>query len=148
MLELNGDIWRFHDQGYSIVIPTNGVVTRTGELVMGRGLALQAMKKWRSLPGVLGHLVVAYGNHVFDVPHYGLFTFPVKEHWKDRASLTLIERSALELKAKAADGDQIYLPRVGCGNGRLEWKVVRPILKKILTSDRFIVVTLDKFRTG
>ena len=32
-------------------------------------------------------------------------------------------------------------PRVGCGNGALDWKDVRPILRRYL-DDRFILVSL------
>jgi len=146
MREESGDIWQRHDEGYTIVIPTNGTVTRTGELVMGRGLALQAMKRWRSIPSLLGPLVREHGNIVYYLREYMLFTFPVKEHWKDPASLDLIRRSAVQLEAMTKGIPCIYLPRVGCGNGRLEWKTVRPILRKILHHPRFVIIWCPEFR--
>ena len=36
---------------------------------------------------------------------------------------------------------KIYLPKVGCGNGKLDWKNVELILDKYL-DERFIVVDL------
>lgn len=33
----------------------------------------------------------------------------------------------------------IYLPRLGCGCGKLEWDTVREVIKPIL-DDRFIVI--------
>ena len=76
-----------------------------------------------------------------------MITFPVKHNWWEAADLGLIERSASELlkiievkKIKEA----VYLPRPGCGNGRLNWEDVKKILSPILKSDRFHIVTYSR----
>lgn len=77
------------------------------------------------------------------------FSFPVKHNWYEHADLKLIERSAKELVDTIDDifldpddrPPTIYLPRPGCGNGRLKWEDVKPVIEPYL-DDRFVVVTL------
>ena len=143
MKEVQGDIWKFHEQGGWIVIPTNGDLSRWGHLaVMGRGLAKEAKQK---IPGIaygLAKMIEHYGNHVAWFVDIKIITFPVKHHYYQDADLFLIERSVDELK-KLTEGMEgpIYLPRVGCGNGRKKWSDVKPILASL--DDRFVVVTFN-----
>lgn len=145
MREVTGNIWMVACD--AIVIPTNGDVNRHGEAVMGRGLALQAARRYPLLPKVLAHLMRELGNCVLDAyrPRHCPFivTFPVKHHWHEPAQLYLIERSARELVALADHHEygRVALPRVGCGNGALDWADVRPIMERYL-DDRFILVSL------
>jgi len=145
MREATGNIWMVTCD--AIVIPTNGDVNRHGEAVMGRGLALQAARRYPLLPKVLAHLMRELGNRVLDCyrPRHcpTIITFPVKHHWSEPAQLDLIERSARELVALAdhLEYGRVALPRVGCGNGQLDWTDVQPILERYL-DDRFILVSL------
>lgn len=95
MLQITGDIWNFHKLG-PVCVATNGIVKVNGEAVMGAGVALEAAKRFPSLPRELGN-VLDKGNHVWYFSLYNLFTFPTKNHWKDNSSLELIEQSAIEL---------------------------------------------------
>jgi hypothetical protein len=90
------------------------------------------------------------GNHVHDLGWYSsenesvyrIVSFPVKHRWQDAADLELIKRSALELVElvdRNAWARKIKLPRPGCGNGRLRWSDVKPVLEPLL-DDRFVVV--------
>lgn len=148
MREVAGDIWEAHGLGHWIAITTNGIVNRQGKLVMGRGVALQAAKRFDWLPTHLGDRVRDAGNHVHAFPSIRLFSYPVKHHWKEGADLALIERSAKELVDFVTDltarkvGPMIHLVclvRPGCGSGGLEWSQIRPLLAPIL-DDRFIIV--------
>lgn len=145
MKTLTGNIW--YTPADAMVVPTNGDVNRFGEAVMGRGLAAQAARHFPLLPKVLAHLMRELGNHVFDAYRPRgraiIVTFPVKHHWHQSAQLDLIERSTQELVEMANHHEYrtVLLPRVGCGNGQLNWKDVRPILERYL-DDRFILVTL------
>lgn len=137
------NIWSAWEDNYYIVIPTNGFVKTNGECVMGRGLALQAKEKFPQLPLELGKRIVGCGNDVFIFLKYRLLTFPVKTVWYEKAKLELIEKSCKQLeeifKYNLFDLPvPLYLPRVGCGNGKLNWDEVKPILEKYL-DDRFIV---------
>jgi len=114
---------------------------------MGKGLALQAKEKFPELPLELGTRITHYGNKVFVFMLYRLIMFPVKSVWYENAKLELIEKSCKELKEifryNLSDLPvPVYLPKVGCGNGGLNWNEVKPILEKIL-DDRFIVCDLN-----
>jgi hypothetical protein len=129
-----------------IVIPTNGFVKKNGECVMGKGIALQAKEKFPDLPKELGDRIKEFGNRVFTFWKYHIITFPVKHNWWERADLGLIEDSTKELQEifkynLSGIKTPVYLPRVGCGNGKLDWTKVKPILEKYL-DDRFIVTDI------
>ena len=151
MIEVKGDLWTFHEWGQPVVVPTNGSVNARGECVMGRGVALQAARKFPSLARDLGARIRLTDDlRVLRFIQLNLFAFPVKFHWREPADLVLIERSAAQLAMILDDLAEngadvphpVYLPRVGCGNGRLLWKNVRPVLVRHL-DDRFTVVQLE-----
>ena len=133
-----GDLWRHYYEGY-ICITTNGCVKSNGECVMGRGVAFQATQRFPGIAREIGGLIRKGGNHVHVLDRWKLCTLPVKHHWKEEADTALIKDSISELET-VADMLQcnFYLPRPGCGNGRLQWSDVRPFLTHL--SDRFIVV--------
>ena len=110
---------------------------------MGRGCAAEAKQKWPDLARELGYLISGLGNEAFWLPYTAgpLVTFPVKHNWYERADLTLIERSANKIATmRALEGKTIVMPRPGCGNGKLKWSDVKPVLEPIL-DDRFHVIT-------
>jgi len=142
---IRGNIWEFRREGEGkyIVIPTNGSVKSNGECVMGRGLAFQAKVKFPNLPKELGERIKQYGNQVFLWTKYRLITFPVKHNWWEKADINLIIESCnqlMEIFKYNLTGlpTPVYLPKVGCGNGKLNWSEVEPFLEQLL-DDRFIV---------
>jgi hypothetical protein len=144
MKEVFGNLWEFDG---TIAITTNGFVKRDRTCVMGRGCAREAAARFPNLPSDLGRRIRSEGSHVFHFPEHRLITFPVKHNWWEAADPGLIERSARELlkiievkKIKEA----VYLPRPGCGNGRLKWEDVKKILSPILRSDQFHIVTYSR----
>lgn len=142
MLEIEGNIWDFKSSRTPICIPTNGFIKNNGENVMGRGIALQAKQMYPELPGLLGERLHTFGNRVFYFSDYDLITFPSKHVWWDASDPDLIRISGEQLVELTKDQgfEKVYLTRPGCGNGRLTWEVVRPIIAPILKSDNFIVV--------
>lgn len=143
MKEVKGNIWYYWDKKNTfIVIPTNGYVKRNGQAVMGRGCALQAVQRVPHLPRYLGRLIEEYGNKVFQTA-MGIVSFPVKHNWWEKADLTLIEESCkrlVDLSTLPGFKDSTFvMPRVGCGNGKLDWEDVKPILEKYL-GERFLIV--------
>lgn len=60
-----------------------------------------------------------------------LFTFPTKHKWWEDSDLALIDTSmqALVTTGIYLSGCKVYMPRVGCGNGKLHWDQVRPVIQ-------------------
>jgi len=135
---IKDDIWRFQPHSY-VIVPTNGFVKRNGECVMGAGLAQQAKIKNPKLPFLLGQKIEQFGNHVFQFHPFLIITFPVKSVWWLKADLKLIEQSSIELKEliKSVPGG-FCMPKVGCGNGQLDWSQVEPIIEKYLPNVRVV----------
>lgn len=130
IIPVGGRAWR--------VITTNGIVNASGRAVMGRGVAQQAAIRYNTLSVRLARRLKDHGNHVHLFPEWLIATFPVKHHWRDQADEMLILQSALELaetlerNLTSFPDDRFFLPKPGCGNGRLRWEDVEPILDEIL----------------
>lgn len=131
MKEIKGELWDYYDKpDHVICITTNGIVKKTGECVMGRGCAFEATRKVPGIAKVLGQHIKSHGN----VPAFlvrNILSFPVKHHWIEEADLQLIEKSAMWLDAFAElhPMTTFILPRPGCGNGRLTWEIVKPVIE-------------------
>lgn len=142
MKEIIGNIWYYHSNNQWIVVTTNGMLKSNGEAVMGKGIALQAKQRFPFFPQRLGFVIKLYGN----VPHpfhdFKIISFPTKHHWANDSDINLIKIGC----EKLVDGmlllglDVLYLPRLGCGNGNLNWENVKLVLEEYL-DDRFIVVS-------
>ena len=155
MIEVTGNLWSY-DAGLkpwdiARVITTNGTVKNNGEAVMGRGCAREAADMWPRLPEYLGQRLARFGNHVFDLGTWGqvdyLLSMPVKHHWREQASLTLIcqSRNELETVATAIGVECVVLPRPGCGNGGLEWDGDYGVRQHLsVLDDRFHVITYGR----
>jgi hypothetical protein len=141
MKEVTGDIWDYYDKGNWVVITTNGTVKANGEAVMGKGIALQAKQRFPEFPKILGGFITRNGNRPHPFRLIRIITFPVKYYWAQKADISLIEDSCMELVEgmKLLALEVVYMVRPGCGVGGLVWKDVKPILEKYL-DDRFIVV--------
>lgn len=140
------DIWRLLEEGWHIVIPTNGHVNSDGQAVMGRGLAYQCNKLVKGMSIALGKLIKKHGNHVFLFDRQKIITFPTKHFWRDNANLELIQESCVKLRTlmEMNKNIKVAMPKVGCGNGKLNWEQVAPIVQEVLGSkfpqDRFMIV--------
>jgi hypothetical protein len=147
MKEVFGNLWDFAG---IVAITTNGFLKKDGSCVMGRGCAREAAARFPTLPFELGRKIRSEGNHVFYFPEYRLITFPVKQVWWEPADLDLIQQSARELLQTIEEfniKEVIYLPRPGCGNGKLKWEDVKKFLSPILKSDQFHIVTYSRINS-
>jgi len=139
MREHKGDLWAdFGHPYHRIAISTNGFVKRDGRAVMGRGCAKQATQLFRGIELLLGAYIKTNGN----IPGYllidgesslptgdRLMILPVKHNWWERADATLVKRSIAFLAYEAGRDKQwtFHVPRLGCGNGKLDWgRLVKP----------------------
>lgn len=169
MIEKVTDLWT--EPCDARCITTNGFVKHNGHLVMGAGVAGQAQSRYGSFPKVAGNAVSHYGNnvHAFVFPNQGVgsrvdphktshgtfgsnwfISFPVKHKWYEEADLELIKRSAeqlIELLDEPAFSPlfkKVLLPLPGCGNGKLSWVDVKPVIEPIL-DDRVWVINNKPF---
>lgn len=162
MININGNIFDFIKTGYSVCIPTNGIVKSNGNAVMGAGLALSFAQKYNNLPKRLGGFLTKYKNNKpyilgavnndsFFIPKKEdfnncclIFSFPTKNHYKNDSDLFLIENSCIELVRYCNDFNlnNIYLPKPGIGLGKLNYSDVEPILSKYL-DNRFYIINFN-----
>jgi len=142
MIEECGDFWTIPADLRCIT--TNGALRRSGNAVMGKGIALEARKRYHDIEAILGSFINKYGNHVF-LLGYNLISFPTKHHWKQDSDIQLIRRSARELVCLLKDNSarRVLLTRPGCGNGNLKWSDVKVAIQDILIDNKFIVAHMD-----
>lgn len=138
---INDNLWNSNDD--IILVTGNSYINQRGELVMGRGAALELKEKFPSFPKKFGTQILSSCGHlgeynlifisVIGDRDYGIFQ--VKYHYRDNASLDLINRSVEYLIhiANYVDihGQSISMNFPGIGWGRLNEKDVRPILEKL-----------------
>lgn len=126
----------------------NQTVNKRGELVMGKGCALEAKKRFPRLPIKIPELWKMYGVGVIQLFDERLFVFVVKDKWQDQAKLQLIEESAKSLNWLAYNNrnETFVLPRPGCGAGGLRWSDVRPLIEFL--PDNVQVITPKIVNTG
>jgi len=132
----------------SYLVTTNGHIARAGRCVMGCGCAREARDRFPGLDRKLARLLAEHGNRPMRLMRLpdgsDLASFPVKHHWKERADPDLIEASA-RLLVEIADRfqyERVFLPRPGCGNGRLPWPSVRERIEPLL-DDRFVILSFQ-----
>lgn len=143
MLEQRGNIWDAITPDDWVAITTNCTIRNDGALVMGRGIALEAKKKWPWLPKLVGEMITQRGLQVekIQTKTEKIIIFPVKYEFYLPASLNLIAKSTKELATMLPSlrSGRILMGRPGCGNGKLDWVEVEPILRTYLTDDRVVV---------
>lgn len=108
--------------------------------VMGKGVALEFKKREPKM-------FVAYKNlcaekklfpgklWLWKNENHWTLNFPTKIHWRNPSRLEWIEAGLEKFCAKYADMgiNEISFPRLGCGNGGLDWEVVRPLMESYLS---------------
>ena len=124
---IKDDLWKYEGKADLIVISTNSYIKKDGELVMGRGLALQAKNRYPELPRLFGQKIPHLGVYgLVVVKHQGkLFgAFQVKRHFRDRAEIALIENSTRKLRDFLKENPvSVVMNFPGIGYGRLRNKV-------------------------
>lgn len=67
-------------------------------------------------------------------PPRWIINFPTKEHWRGKTRLEWIEAGLQDLRSVIFEKKiaSIAVPPLGCGNGGLEWRVVRPVIERAL----------------
>jgi hypothetical protein len=138
------NLWSAYGTADVLLVTSNAFVTKHGELVMGRGAALQLKTKFPDYPRYFGEFLdynglrdKKYGIIILTLPKQTVLTklgvFQVKYHWKDAADLDLIEYST-GLLIEAIDHfnyRQVVMNYPGIGNGRLTEEQVEPIIRRL-----------------
>ncbi len=129
------------------------VNTVNTEGVMGKGIALQFKKKFPEMYEAYRHACQAEKvrpgkMHVFERkdmlnPRF-IINFPTKRHWRSPARMEDLESGlhALVAEIKRRKIRSIAVPPLGCGNGGLEWAIVRPTIERALSKLKDVQVLL------
>lgn len=157
-----------HLECEALCITTNGFVKANGECVMGKGIALEIKKLFPEVPRLLGNLLKANGNRtqvvlepsmktnkvaLVSVPSkpvsgicngsntvwpYPVGAFVAGFHMQSDINLIVTSLHQLVELTNQRGWTTVALPRIGCGNGGLDWDEVKPIIQPLL-DDRFII---------
>lgn len=128
---IEGDIFQSPAQVIVNAVNTVGV--------MGKGIALSFKKRYPDMFKVyrdacekrqlsIGKLMLCYG------PDYWVLMFPTKEHWRNPSKIEYIEAGLQKFVNTYAQKNitSIAFPRLGCGNGELNWDEVRDVMERYL----------------
>ncbi|WLY87265.1 hypothetical protein [Vibrio phage vB_VibM_83AMN] len=140
---LYSDELLFDIEADAYCVTTNGLISKKGLAVMGRGVALSAKKRFSGIDKNLANSLKLYGNRpniIYNNPI--IISLPTKHNWYSKGDYLLIEKSLTELVllVNFYGFTKIALPKPGCSNGKLSWCKVKMLCEKYL-DDRFIVST-------
>ena len=128
--------------------PTQAIVNTVNCVgVMGKGVALEFKKRWpdnfeayrklcrdkKLVPGNM--FVFDRGGIINDGPRF-LINFPTKNNWRSKSKISYITDGLDDLvkKINGLNITSITIPPLGCGNGGLGWKKVKPIIEEKLNA--------------
>ncbi|MCF8869723.1 type II toxin-antitoxin system antitoxin DNA ADP-ribosyl glycohydrolase DarG [Xanthomonas campestris] len=110
--------------------------------VMGKGVALEFKKRWPEnykfykkacdagalRPGTL--LIFDRNSLLLNPTPRFLINFPTKDHWRAKSRIEYIELglNALVEDIRRLGISSVAIPPLGCGNGGLDWDLVRPLI--------------------
>jgi O-acetyl-ADP-ribose deacetylase (regulator of RNase III) len=120
--------------------------------VMGKGIALQFkqafpenFKQYKKACDAKqvqpGQMFTTSTGQLF--PKY-VINFPTKRHWRGKSKIEDIESGlkALVEEVKRFDIKSLAIPPLGCGNGGLDWKQVKPMISNAFTESPDIKVVI------
>jgi len=128
------------EQGNLLEAPAEALVNTVNTVgIMGKGLALQFKQAY---PGNFRayeaacrrgdmHLgrMFTYETGQLDGPRL-VINFPTKGHWRSKSKLSDIKAGLASLRDVILERriESIAIPPLGCGNGGLDWRDVRPLI--------------------
>lgn len=128
---IEGDIFKSPAQVIVNTVNTVGV--------MGKGIALSFKQRYPKMfeqykkvcdkhQLTIGKLMLVYEAD------YWLLLFPTKESWRNPSKIEYIEKGLMKFVQTYADKGitSAAFPKLGCGNGGLDWKEVKPLMEKYL----------------
>ena len=135
---IEDNMFKFGNKLTYMCITTNSTIKTNGELVMGKGNALEAKKLLPSLPKIFANLIKEKVGNIEEgiVPDYHLISyhsfiaFQTKRNWRDPSPLELVIGSIQRLERLALKYPEstFGLPAPGCSNGGLKMEDIEPYL--------------------
>lgn len=142
-----GNMWSVLDETDLFLFTANATIKNNGALVMGRGMARRVRDRFPGIDkkigeeirrtcgaqGRYGLLVSNQWRKRYAEDKMSMGAFQVKRHFRDQASVALIEYAADGLKrfVRENPGLRIDLNYPGIGNGGLTPSVVEPLLRSV-----------------
>ena len=121
--------------------------------VMGKGVALEFKKRY---PEMFDRYQELCKKQLLDVGKLYLWRgsekwvllFPTKKHWRYPSKIEYIEKGLRKFVENwdKLGSNTISFPRLGCGNGGLDWQDVKPLMEKYLSKIPMqILVYVDNY---
>lgn len=111
--------------------------------VMGKGIALQFKQafpeNFKAYAKACRKESVRPGDmHVFETgqminPRF-IINFPTKDHWRGKSKMVFVEEGLQDLKKVIVENNirSVAVPPLGCGNGGLQWDLVKLKIEEVL----------------
>ena len=131
-----------------LVVTTNASLDRSGDAVMGRGAAKEAVRRWPWLLRGLGNHIRGLGGKLYGFLAFEtregdsaqLGCFQVKMEFHERARLDIIRismKGLLDYVEEAGISAALNFPCIGAG--RLSREEVAPVIAELLEHERIFV---------
>ncbi len=126
------------------------------EGVMGKGLALQFKKKYPAMYREYkqkceeGQITIGQLHLYKGTPKYWILNFPTKNRWRQKSKLEYIEKGLIAFRDNYQEWGitSIAFPRLGCQQGGLDWKEVKPLMKNYLANLPRLSVEIVSYKTS
>ena len=106
---------------------------------MGKGIALEFKKRYPDMfiayrTACEKHQLAIGKLMLWRAPDHWIMMFPTKENWRNPSRLEYIEQGLSKFVNTYAEKNitSIAFPKLGCGNGELNWDDVRPLMERYL----------------
>jgi len=119
--------------------------------VMGKGIAAEFKKiypqMFKEYKKLCENKELDIGKlHLYKTSNKWILNFPTKKHWRSPSTIEYIEKGLQTLvkEANYLQLSDIAMPKLGCGNGGLDWETeVKPIVEKYLKKAPINVTIYD-----
>lgn len=107
--------------------------------VMGKGIAAEFKARFPSMftayqSACQQRLLTVGKLQLYRSANKWVLNFPTKQHWKNPSQLAWVEAGLEKFVASyTAQGiTSVAFPMLGCGNGQLDWRDVKPVMERHL----------------
>ena len=128
---IEGDIFKSPAQVIVNTVNTVGV--------MGKGIAIEIKKRYpdmfQAYRDICDRRKLKTGSlMLYYEPDHWVLLFPTKENWRNPSRMEYIEAGLAKFCRTYAEKGitSVAFPKLGCGNGELNWSEVQPVMEKYL----------------